>query len=105
LVHLEWNRNKFPPRGPDGPDPTSKREKRNVDRTREYNFLAGESQVEFFHSKVPLMDDSGRGQEITSEKINVKGLKPGDEQWVWVTGSSRIQVSSNLSSYKTLRGI
>lgn len=63
-----------------------------MDRTREYNFLAGESQVEFFHSKVPLMDDSGRGQEITSEKINVKGLKPGDDQWVWVTGSSRIQV-------------
>ncbi|CAG9762337.1 unnamed protein product [Ceutorhynchus assimilis] len=63
------------------------RRKRSVGRGSDHNFLTAskieEPQVEFFHTKTPLMDEN--------EEDARKRIKGGDDQWIWVTSSSRIQ--------------
>lgn len=94
LTYLEMKKEPKSPKSGSSTTQDSHREKRSAGKTRDYNFLADskieEPAVEFFHTKIPLRDEN---EDDTRRRMNVKGGAPGDDQWIWVTSSSRIQVS------------
>ncbi|XP_066147543.1 uncharacterized protein [Euwallacea fornicatus] len=63
------------------------RAKRSTDKSREYNFLSEESQVQFFQTREPLTHETD-----SNRRRSLKGGEADDNsKWVWLTSTSKIQ--------------